>query len=250
MVIVYLLEIFFTALFATFISSMSGGGASIIAIPIFLSMGISFPLATTIQQISSTFWVLPAARNYLKDKRIDWIFLSLFSLIGLIGVIIGIIFLLSISQRNLEIIIGTIIVLLVIYIFFRKDFGLVKIKIGSYWRRILAYPFALIMGFYESIFGSGNGLFFSVVSIYTRGFVLKESLGYYYAIAFPWVLLSAILLISKGYYNVSFMIAGVIGAVIGGYFGSKYASYKGNKFIKTIFCIIGLVLGLKLILGF
>ena len=69
---VYLIEIFFISLFATIISSMSGGGASIIAIPLFSAMNISLVLATAIQKVSGVFWVLPAARNYLK-KRKRWI---------------------------------------------------------------------------------------------------------------------------------------------------------------------------------
>ncbi len=246
---ILVLTIFFVSLISTILSSMAGGGSSIISVPIWLSLGFSFPLSTAIQQVNSTFWVLPAARNYLRGAKIDWKFMIGFALIGLIGVIFGVLFILSLPQRTLEIIVGSIIILLVIYTFFKKEFGTVRTTVAHSVRRMLAYPFALVMGFYESIFGSGNGIFFSAVAIYTRGFVLKEALGYYYAIAFPWVLLSAVLLISKGYYNIPFMIAGVIGSVIGGYVGSRYAAYKGNKFIKIIFCVIGLVLGLKLLLG-
>ena len=244
-----LVLVFIVALIATLLSSMSGGGAAIIAVPVWLSLGFPFALSNAIQQVSSAFWVLPAARNYLHGTKINWRFLILFSALGLIGVFFGITFILAMSQRILEIIIGMIIIILVVFTFFKKDFGTVKKKITSSLQENLAYPFALLMGFYESIFGSGNGIFFSAATIYTRGFVLTEALGYYYAVAFAWTVVASVLLISKGYYDVPIMISAAVGSVVGGYIGSKFAVRKGNRFIKLIFCVIGFILGMKLLLG-
>jgi uncharacterized membrane protein YfcA len=155
----------------------------------------------------------------------------------------------SINQEIISRIIGTIILILVIYIFFKKDMGLkenpVILKNGN----ILAYISALFLGFYESIFGSGNGILFSIISFKTKGYDLIKALGGYYFISFFWVLISAILLISTGFFEWKIMLPAIIGSVIGGFFGSKLGKYKGNKFIKIMFCVIGGILGLKLILN-
>jgi hypothetical protein len=241
--------ILLTTFIATILSSMSGGGASVINIPVFLSLGIPFPLAMLMQKISSAFWVLPAAYNYLKGKAIDWVFIVLFSFIGLLGCYFGIIFVLSLNQRTFEIIIGTIIIILVLQTYFQKDLGIKEVVIKSKIRNLLVYPAALILGFYESLFGSGNGIMLAIVSFYTKGFDFVKALGYYYAVAFPWVVFTAILLIGKGYFNIDLIIPAVIGSVAGGYLGSKYARYKGNRFIKIVFVIFGGVLGVKLLLG-
>lgn len=241
--------IFIISFIATLLSSMSGGGASIIAIPGFLYMGIPFPLATAIQHVSASFWVLPAAKNYLPSKNIDWKFLVAFSMIGLIGAIIGIKFILHVSQRFFELLIGSVILFLVIFVYFKKEFGTKENKKTSRFKKILSYPFALLMGFYESIFGSGNGIFFSAMAIYLRGFVFRQALGYYYVIVFPWVVVSAILLMLAGFINIPFMISGLMGSTIGGYIGSQYAALKGNKFIKILFCLVGLILSIKLLAG-
>lgn len=243
------ITILLTTFIATALSSMSGGGASVINIPVFLSLGISFPLAMLMQKISSAFWVLPAAYNYLRGKVIDWAFLILFSFIGLLGCYFGIIFVLSLNQRVFEIIIGTIIIILVLQTYFQKNLGIKEIAKKSKVRNLLVYLAALVLGFYESIFGSGGGVAFATVSFYTKGFDFVKALGYYYAIAFPWVVFTAVMLISKGYLNISLIIPSVIGSVIGGYFGSKYARYKGNYFIKIVFIIFGGLLGIKLLLG-
>ena len=105
------------------------------------------------------------------------------------------------------------------------------------------------MGFYEGFFGSGNGIFFTLVTAYTKGFDFIDALGYYYAVAFPWVVVGALVLMSKGYFDLSLMIPAVLGSLLGGFIGSKYARLKGNKFIKIAFTTVGIILGLKLLLN-
>lgn len=179
----------------------------------------------------------------------DWFFLVLFSLVGLVGVYLGILVVLNTNQRIMELVIGILIIALVIYTYFKKDIGLSEHKIYSKIRQSIAYIFALILGFYESIFGSGNGIMFSMVAFYTKGFDFVDALGYYFSVAFPWVVFAGILLISKGYFSLSIMIPALVGSIIGRYFGSKFARYKGNRFIKIMFIIIGGILGLKLVFG-
>jgi len=244
------LIIFITALVATALSSMSGGGASVINVPVLLWLGIPFPLTMAAQKVSSSFWVLPAAYNYLKGRKINWLFLVVFSSIGLIGSYLGVLVVIKTDQRMMELAVGILILLLVAFTYFKKEAGLVEHKVYSKARRAIAYPFALVLGFYESIFGSGNGILMAIITFYTRGFDLIDALGHYFAVAFVWVVFAAWLLIAKGYFSWSVIIPMVIGSLIGGYVGSRYAKYKGNKFVKIMFVIFGGILGVKLLLGF
>ena len=241
--------ILITTFVSTLLSAMSGGGASIINLPVFLMLGIPFPTGVSIQKISSAFWVLPAAYNFLKDRKIDWLFLIMFSAIGLIGAYIGVVAAITINQRYLEIAIGILIIFLVIYTYFNRGLGMKEKKRYPFWKKLLSYPFAILMGFYESIFGAGNGIIMTIVTFFTRGFDFIDALGYYFAIAFLWVIFAAILFINKGYYDFRLTVPAVIGSLIGGYVGSKYAKYKGNKFIKLMFLLVGGILGIKLIFG-
>ena len=150
----------------------------------------------------------------------------------------------------MEIVVGILILLLVIYTYIKKDVGLKESKVYSKTRQMMVYPFALILGFYESIFGSGNGILMSIVTFYTKGFDFIDALGYYFAVAFAWVVFAAGLLIAKGYFSWSIIIPIVTGSLIGGYIGSRYAKYKGNKFIKIVFVVFGSILGIKLLFGF
>ncbi len=241
--------ILISSFIATALSSMSGGGASVINIPVMLSLGVSFPLATAAQKVSSMFWVLPASYNYLKGRRVDWKFLGLFSVIGLVGVYFGTVVVLAINQRLAGIIIGLLILALVFYVLWKKDVGITETIVPSKFRQTLSYVFAPILGFYESFFGSGNGILFSIVTFKTRGFDFIDALGYYYSVAFLWEILAVVVFISQGYFSWGVMAPTVVGSLIGGYVGSRYARYKGNKFIKIMFAIVGTVLGVKLLFG-
>jgi len=77
-----------------------------------------------------------------------------------------------------------------------------------------------------------------------------EALGHYYVIVFFWVICAASIYGMHGYVDITNVIPVVLGGVIGGYIGSHYARFKGNAFIKIIFLILGLFLGVKLLLGF
>lgn len=245
-----ILIIFIVSLVATVLSSMSGGGASVITIPALLLLGSPLPLATSAQKVSSIFWVLPAAYNYLKDRKVDWYFLFWFSFIGLFGIYLGVSLVILADPRIMQIVIGILILLLVSYTLFKKDIGLAEEKIYSKIRKGSSYIFAPVLGFYEAIFGSGNGIMFAILTLKTRGFDFVDALGYYFAIAFSWEILASIIFISKGYFSWSVMLPTIVGSVIGGYIGSRYAKYKGNKFIKIMFVVVGSILGIKLLIGF
>jgi len=241
--------VFFGALLATALSTMSGGGTEIIMYPVFISLGIPVPLIISTAFTTNIFWGIPAAYNYLKGRKVDWTFAILFSGIGLIGCYLGVAAILSVQPRIYQICIGAIILLFVAYLYINKDLGLQEKREYSNKRGLFAYPFALFMGFYELLLGVGNAIALSILTFYTRGFDFIDGLGHYYLIVLPWSVFSAALLISRGYFDLRIAILSIAGSVIGGYIGSRYARYKGNKFIKNLFVIIGGILGLKLLLG-
>ena len=244
-----LIIVLISSALAAFLSAMSGGGASIITLPVFMWTGMSLPLAIAVNKVSALFWTPVSAYSYLKGRKINWGFLFLFAFVGLIGAYFGVQFVLGIDEELLKFVIGIIIFGLVIYTYFKKDLGLKEKDEKSTLKKILTYPFALLMGFYESIVGSGNGIAFAVLTFHTRGFDFIDALGYYFGIAFFWVGFATLLYAQKGFFDFWIMLVAVIGSIIGSYAGSRYAKFKGNRFIKMIFIAIGAVLGLKLMLG-
>jgi len=241
--------VFLGSLAATLLSVMSGGGAAIITLPIFLWAGISLPVSVAATKICALFWTPLSAYNYLKRRRIDWLFLLLFSALGLAGAYAGVQFVVDVNEDLLKPVIGGLIIALVVFSFFNKQLGSARHQATSGLKRFIAYPAALAMGFYESILGSGNGIIFAALTCHTRGFDFITALGYYFGIAFFWVGFAALLYVQKGYYDIPIMAAASLGSIIGGYAGSRYARYRGNRFTKRVFITVGLILGIKMILG-
>ena len=172
----------------------------------------------------------------------------MFSGIGLLGVYAGVSLIVLANPRAIQIGIGIFILCLIIYTLLKKDIGLKEKKICSKTKRFTTYLFAPFLGFYEGTLGSGNGILFSVLTLNTRGFDFIDALGYHFATVFPWEVFVAAFFISKGYFSWSVTIPMVLGSIIGGYIGSNYAKYKGNRFIKTML-VIRSILGLKLLIG-
>jgi len=243
------LIIFFASFGATLLSVMSGGGASVISLPIFLWAGVPLPTALSIHKICAMFWTPVSAWNYLKERRIEWGFLLIFAALGLAGAYFGVQFVVHIDEQVMEPLIGGFILLLVVYTWLHKDLGLYRRSPESSATKWWSYPVAIVMGFYESILGSGNGIVFTALTCRVRGFDFISALGHYFAVAFFWVSFASFLYIEKGFFDATVAAAAVLGSLLGGYFGSRYARYRGNRFVKSIFIVVGLILGIKMLAG-
>jgi uncharacterized membrane protein YfcA len=233
---------------ATLMSSMSGGGSSMITVPTWLMLGYPLPLAMATVSVSGATWTLFAAKTYLQGQNIDRKLLAGLIAFGLLGAFCGTQVVMYGNPKLLQRIVGWIILALVAYAFVRKDFGTktgpakVSVPITS----IAGLP----LGFYDAFFGSGNGYFVAAVLSSARGFDLLQALGYYYVLAFAWCTFAASIYIHGGNWNLWLMIPAVLGSVAGAILGSKIGKRHGAQFVKRIFLAIGTILGAKLAIGF
>jgi len=74
---------------ATLISSMSGGGSSMIATPFWLMLGFPLPVCIATNSVGGACWTLIAARNYLRGHEVDWKLIRGMVLSGLVGAFLG-----------------------------------------------------------------------------------------------------------------------------------------------------------------
>jgi uncharacterized membrane protein YfcA len=232
---------------STLISSMCGGGSNMISTPFWLMMGFPLPVAMATNTLSGAMWTLVAARNYLRGHEVDWRLIGSMAAAGLVGAYFGAQVVMHTDPKSMQRIIGVIILSLVAYTFFKKEFGIEKKEPTT--SRLVTSLAGFPLGFYESFFGSGNSLITSAILTKTRGFKLLEALGYSYVMSFFWCLFASCMYGSGGNWKLSLIIPSVIGAVCGAYLGSHIGAKKGTKFVKSLFVAIGTVLGLKLLLG-
>ena len=241
------LAILSISFFATFLSSVSGAGSGMVTIPSWILMGYSLPMALAASQISAALWTPVAARNYLREKLLDWPFIGGLVMFGLAGVYFGAQVVVSVNSQILQRAVGVLILSLVLFVFLQRRFGIESIPPST--SRIVASCLAFPLGFYEAFFGSGNGIFTSAMLAKTRGFDLTTALGYYYVVSFAWCAFAAYLYLRGGYGELNLIVPSAVGAVAGAYLGSAIGSRKGAGFVKLLFVSLGGFLGLKLALG-
>ncbi|GAC1466098.1 MAG: hypothetical protein PVSMB11_01520 [Desulfuromonadaceae bacterium] len=105
------------------------------------------------------------------------------------------------------------------------------------------------MGVYESFFGSGNGLFTSLLLSKARGIPLLTALGYYYVIAFTWNCFAVAIYTAAGIADSRLMVPSTAGSMLGAYLGSRVGRRNGQGLVRALFLIVGGALGLKMALG-
>ena len=226
---------------------MSGAGSGMLTTPVWLSLGFPLPVAIASNQMNGAAWTLIAARNYLKGKVLDWPLIRGMVCFGLAGAWAGTLIVRRIDGHILQRIIGVIIVGLVVVVAFNPTLGRSESTpcLSRRWTGILAFP----LGCYESFFGSGNGLFTSLLLSKTRGFPLVTALGYYYVIVFTWNCFAVALYTSAGFADGRLMAPSTAGSILGAYLGSRLGRRKGYGLVRALFLALGGVLGMKLVLG-
>jgi uncharacterized protein len=239
--------VFVVAFLASLLSSMSGAGSAMLTTPVWLALGFPLPVAIASNQMNGAAWTLIAARNYLKGRVLDWPLIRYMVGFGIAGAYVGTVIVRNIDGHFLQRAIGVIIICLVAVVACNPDLGRSQSTpcLSRSLTGILAFP----LGVYEAFFGSGNGLFTSLLLSRVRGFPLLISLGYYYVIAFTWNCFAVAIYSSAGLADRRLMLPSTAGSVLGAYLGSRLGRREGYRLVRTLFLILGGILGSKLALG-
>ncbi len=235
------------AFLASMLSAMSGAGAAILTTPVWLSMGFPLPAVIASNQLNGAAWTPIAARNYLQGRDADWPLIRAMVLVGLAGAFVGTAVVRGADPRVLARVIGAIIVALVLFVAASPALGAASMPplLSRRLTSILAFP----IGAYEAFFGSGNGLFTSVLLARTRGMPLLTALGSYYAMAFFLNSFAVAVYAAAGHADLRLMVPSTAGSVLGAYVGSRIGRRKGQVLVRAMFLVMGGALGAKLLLG-
>jgi hypothetical protein len=239
--------VFAVALGAALLASMSGGSASAITTPVWLSLGIPLPLAVATDKLQGAAWTMLGARNYLRARPVDGKLLVVMVIIGLAGAWIGARTTMSLDPARIKPALGAMILGLMAVMLLKPGIGAEagQPRIGRGAMGTTALP----LGFYEGLLGSGNGIFTTLLFTGGRGMDLVTARGHYYVLAFAWCALAAAAYILHGYFDPALAIPAGLGGCIGGYVGSRIASRRRIRLLRGLFLVTGTVLGVRLLLG-
>ena len=238
------------SILSNFISALSGGGAGLIQLPALLFLGLPFSKALATHKVASVALGCGASIPHLKRNVLDIEFIFLILISGIPGVLIGSYTASILPSDFSTTLLGILTLFLGFYSINNHKLGNSKQKIKpSKIRYIIGFLGLFIIAFLNGYLSSGTGLFVTIWMI------TVFNLSFYIAVAHTLILvgifwngIGALSLGLSGNIVWNYIPILILGALIGGYFGAYFSIIKGSKFIKFVFEIVSLSIGICLLI--
>jgi len=243
--------LFFISLVANIFSAFAGGGAGLIQLPALLFLGLAFSVALATHKVASVALGLGATIRHMREKGLERQFVLYILLAGLPGVILGANIILHVPDRSAEIALGFLTAGLGIYSITKRELGQSHAPANRDPRGLVIGTVVLfLIGVLNGSLTSGTGLFVTLWLVRWFGLDYKRAVAYtLILVGLFWNGAGAITLGLLSEIHWPWLPALLVGSLLGGYIGAHLAIVKGNRWIKRVYEVITLLIGLKLILG-
>ena len=237
------------SLVANVFSAFAGGGAGLIQFPALIFLGLPFGVALATHKVASVALGVGATLRHWREQSLEWNF-SLFILAtGLPGVVVGAAFILDVPDALARFSLGVLTIGLGVYSYLNKKLGLEHNPIHRTRRGYVIGGLGLfVVGVLNGSLTSGTGLFCTLWLVRWFGLDYRRAVAYTLVlVGLFWNGAGAITLGMLGEIRWSWLPALLLGSFTGGYLGAHWSIIKGNLWIKRIFEIITVLVGLKLL---
>ncbi len=245
------LALFVIAVVANAFSAFAGGGAGLIQLPVLIFLGLPFGIALATHKVASVFLGLGATLRNLREHALERRFALFILATGLPGVVVGANIILNVPDRAAEIALGLLTLGLGVYSWLKPQLGQTLAPAHRDRRGLLIGGGVLFtIGALNGSLTSGTGLFVTLWLVRWFGLDYKTAVIYtLILVGLFWNGTGAITLGLLGDIAWSWLPALILGSLLGGYLGAHMAIAKGNRWIKRIYELITVTIGLKLIAG-
>lgn len=237
------------SLFANAFSAFVGGGAGLIQLPALIFLGLTFSVALATHKVASVALGVGATLRHLRTSSLERRFALFILATGLPGVFIGAAIILKVPDAAARVALGLLTISLAIYSFLKPELGqVVSLKHRDGYGLLVGGAILLVIGVLNGSLTSGTGLFVTLWLISWFGFDYKIAVAYtLILVGVFWNGTGALVLGVLGNIEWTWLPALITGSLIGGYIGAHMSIVKGNRWIKHIFELITLLIGLKLL---
>lgn len=228
------------ALAAGFIDSIIGGGG-LIQTPVTLVTLQQYPVATLLgtTKIPSISGTSIAAIQYSLKVKIKWRLMLLMCSIALTAAFAGSKLVSITSNSFMKPVIFCMLVIVAVYTYTKKDFGMAADKDHGSKKEILyGAVFALIIGFYDGFIGPGAGSFMILFFISILGFDFLKASAHSKLVNVSTNLGSILFFSLHGHILFHYAIPMAVCNFAGSFLGSRLAILKGNRFIRVFFLFV------------
>ncbi len=225
---------------AGFIDAIVGGGG-LIQTPAILITLPQYPVATLLgtTKIPSFLGTSIAAVQYARIVQLRWKLLAIMCGIALLAAYAGSKTVSMVSNAFMKPIIFGMLIIVAIYTYSKKDFGIASLKNHSQQNEWLyGGLFALMIGFYDGFIGPGAGSFFVLFFISALGFDFLKASAHAKFVNLATNLGSIIFFGGSGHILFQYAIPMAICNFTGSMLGARLAILKGNTFIRIFFLVV------------
>jgi uncharacterized protein len=225
---------------AGFVDAIVGGGG-LIQMPAGLVLLPQHPVATVIGtlKLPAISGTSMAAFQYAKKVQLNKRLLPAMMLLACIASFAGSYLLTQVSNSFMKPLLLTVLVVVAIYTYANKKFGIHEEKQHSSRREWLyAIVISLGIGLYDGFIGPGAGSFLVLAFIGVFGFDFLKASAHAKFVNLATNFGSIVLFAMKGkmIYAIAFPMA--VCNALGGWLGARLAIFKGNKFIRIFFLVV------------
>lgn len=240
---------FFAAVTASLVGAFSGGGSSLIILPLLLMIsGGQYVAMLTVTKINGLAMTLVSGRIHFGRHNINWRLFTVINVFGLLGTALGT-YLVQ-FQPNEELfknIMGFVLLMTAIYIIYSRKLGSITGEhlVLNKEIYIMTAIFSFFLNILNGIFG-GTGIF---LTFFLVAFV---GMSFIRAVAYTMISYALINIFQTGYlvltvnfdYLLGFVI--LIGSLVGSWLGTHLQYLKGDVWVKRATVTVMILIGVKM----
>lgn len=236
--------------FATSFVGVVTGSNSLITVPAMFQLGVPAKTAVATNMFALVFMSVGGTIPFLRSRTIDIKRVSPLLAITLVASAAGAGLVGLITDQSLKIIVSVAMILVALFILFKRDAGLEKQETLS--RRSLAITFVLtfLLGIYGGLYSGGYVTVLTTVLVAFFGMTFKEAVASTKLINVVSSLIATVVFIWQGLVDYTLGIILGVTMFAAAYVGAHYATKLNDVWLKRIFLTTVFVLAVKTIYDF
>lgn len=243
------LILFLISFIANAFSAFVGGGAGLLQLPLLLFLGLPFSIALATHKLATVALGIGATIRHLRNGSLNWRFSLLILFSGLPGVILGGMVIVHIPEGPAALTLGILTTGLGIYSFLRVNLGQKTqyLTLGLK-ENIIGGLVLLLIGVINGSLSSGTGLFVTLWLVSWFKLDYKQAVAYtLILVGLFWNGAGAITVGMQSPIRWDWVPILLVASALGGYVGAHFAITAENRWIKRMYEVITILVGLRLI---
>ncbi len=243
--------LFLISFIANAFSAFAGGGAGLLQLPVLIFLGLPFSVALATHKLATIALGIGATSRHFREGTLDWRFSVLILAAGLPGVVLGAMVIVHVPERPAELALGMLTMGLGLYSVVHKELGqTIQLSPLDFKQSFIGLGVLFFIGILNGSLTSGTGLFVTLWLVRWFGLDYKQAVAYTLVlVGLFWNGTGALTLGLQGPIRWDWVPVLLVASALGGYVGAHFSIIKDNRWIKRIYEVVTLMVGVKLILG-